>query len=139
MAERKNSIIVEAAEVMLHDQNLHFSFCPEATNTAVYIQNKCSYSILENITPEEVFTGIKHDLSHLKIFGCPIYIHIPNEKRTKLEPSGKKGIFVGYSENSKGYRVYIPGQRSVEISRGVKFEENTALKLSTSIEDGPIT
>jgi hypothetical protein len=25
-----------------------------------------------------------------------IYIHVPKEKRTKLEPSGKKGTFMGY-------------------------------------------
>ena len=60
-------------------------------------------------------------------------------KKTKLEPSRKKGIFVGYSENSKGYRVYVPGQRSVEVSRDVIFEENIALKLSTSTKDDLIT
>ena len=64
-------------------------------------------------------------------------MHIPKEKRTKLEPSGKRGIFIGYSENSKGYRIYILGQRSIEISRDVIFEEHSALKLSTGIEDEP--
>lgn len=83
VAERKNRTIVEAAKAMLHDQNLHFSFWAEATNTVVYIQNRCPHSILENITPEEVFTGNKPDLSHLRIFGCPVYIHIPKEGRTK--------------------------------------------------------
>lgn len=124
---------------MLHDQNLHFSLWAEATNTVVYIQNRCPHSILENITPKEVFTVIKPDLSHLRIFGFLVYIHIPKEKRTKLEPSRKKGIFFGYNENSKGYKVYVPRQRLVEISRDVTFEENTALKLSTSTEDEPIT
>ena len=80
---------------MRHDKNLHFSFWAEATNTAIYIQNKCPHSILENIIPKEVFTGTKPDLSRLRIFGCPFYIHIPKEKRTKLEPSRNKGIFVG--------------------------------------------
>jgi hypothetical protein len=45
----------------------------------------------------------------LIIFGCPVYIHAPNDKRKKLEPSGKKGIFIGYSESSKSYRIYVPG------------------------------
>lgn len=90
---------------MIHDQNLHTSFWAEASNTTVYIQNHCPHSILNNITPEEVFTGIEPDLSHLRIFGCPVYVHILKEKRTKLEPSGKKGVFISYSENSKGYRI----------------------------------
>jgi hypothetical protein len=42
-----------------------------------------------------MFTEKKPEVSHLKIFGCPVFIHIPKEKRNKLKPSGKKGIFVG--------------------------------------------
>ena len=71
---------------------------------AVYVQNRTPHRVLENKTPEEVFLGKKPEVSHLRIFGCPMYIHIPKEKRTKLDPSGKKGIFVGYSESSKAYR-----------------------------------
>ena len=52
-----------------------------------------------------MFTGKKLEVSHLKIFGCPVFVHIPKEKRNKLEPSGKKGIFVGYCEVSKAYMV----------------------------------
>ena len=58
-------------------------------------------------TPEKAFTGVKPKIGHLRIFGCPLYIHVPMEKRTKLEPLGEKGIFVGYSENSKAYRIFI--------------------------------
>lgn len=83
---------------------------------------------MENKTPEEAFNGVKPDISHLRIFGCPIYIHVPKEKRLKLEASGRKGIFVGYSETSKAYRIYIPGQRQIELSRDVIFEEGIAFK-----------
>ena len=74
--------------------------------------------------------GKKPEVSHLKIFGCPIYIHIPKEKRTKLDPFGKKGIFVGYCEVSKAFRIYIPGFHHMEISRDVTFDEEAALKRS---------
>jgi hypothetical protein len=60
----------------------------EACNTTVYLQNKIPHRILEDKTPEEAFTGVRPEIGHLKIFGCPVYIHIPVEKRTKLEPSG---------------------------------------------------
>jgi hypothetical protein len=43
-----------------------------------------------------------------------VYIHIPHDKRTKLDPSGKKGIFVGYIETSKAYKVYVPGYNKIE-------------------------
>jgi hypothetical protein len=81
-------------------------------------------------TPEEMFSRKKPEVSHLKIFGCPVFIHIPKEKRTKLEPSGKKGIFVGYYEVSKAFKIYIPGYHHIEISRDVTFDEDATLKKS---------
>ena len=84
----------------------------------------------ENKTPEEVFSGKKLEFSHLRIFGCPVYIHIPKEKRTKLDPSGKKGIFVGYSESSKAYRICFPGYKKIDVSRDVTFDEDTAYNKS---------
>jgi hypothetical protein len=50
---------------------------------------------------------VKPKIEHLRIFGCLVYIHVPMEKRTKLEPSGHKGIFVGYNETSKDYKILI--------------------------------
>jgi hypothetical protein len=77
-----------------------------------------------------MFTKKKPEVSHLKIFGCLVFIHIPKEKRNKLDPSGKKGIFVGYCEVSKAFRIYIPGQHHIEISRDVTFDEDVVLKKS---------
>jgi hypothetical protein len=90
------------------------------------VQNRLSHSALGFKTLEEMFTGKMPEVSHLKIFGCPIFIHIPKEKRNKLEPSGKKGIFVGYCEVSKAFRIYILGHHHIEISRDVTFDEDAS-------------
>ena len=66
----------------------------------------------------------------MTIFGCPVYIHVPWEKRTKLDPAGKQGIFVGYSELAKAYRIYIPDQRKMKLSRDVTFQEDVAYQRS---------
>ena len=92
----------------------------------MYVQNLTPHKVLENKTPEEVFSGKKLEFIHLKIFGDPVYINIPKEKRTKLYPSGKKGIFVGYSESSKAYIIYFPGFKKIDISRDVTFDEDSA-------------
>ena len=63
---------------------------------------------MENKTLEEVFIGNKPEVSHLRIFCVPVFIHVPKEKGTKLEPSGKNETFVGYNETSKAYIIYIP-------------------------------
>ena len=59
-----------------------------------------------------------------------MYIHIQKEKRTKLDPSGKKGIFVGYSERSKAYRIYFLGFKKIDISIDVTFDEDLAYNKS---------
>ena len=85
-------------------------------STSVYVQNKIPHRVFGNKTLEEAFTGVNPDISHLRIFGCSVYIHVPKEKRSKLEPSGKKGTFVGYSETSKAYQIYIPIKRQIEVN-----------------------
>jgi hypothetical protein len=130
VAERKNRTIMEAVKTMIHDQDLPMCLWAEAAMTVVYVQNRWSHNALGFKTPEEMFTRKKPEVSHLKIFGCPVFIHIPKEKRNKLEPSGKKGIFVGYCEVSKAFRIYIPGHRHIEINRDVTFDEDAMLKKS---------
>jgi hypothetical protein len=69
-------------------------------------------------------------VENLRIFGCPVYSHIPKDKRNKLEPSRKKGIFMGYSDSSKAYRIYIPEQHKIKVSRDVTFNERMAFRKS---------
>jgi transposase InsO family protein len=130
VAERKNRTIMEVVKTMIHDQDLPMCLWAKVAMAAVYVQNRLSRSALGFKTLEEMFTGKKPEVSHLKICGCPVFIHIPKEKRNKLEPSGKKGIFVGYCEVSKAFRIYIPGHRHIEISRDVTFDEEATLKKS---------
>ena len=130
VAERKNRTIMEAAREMLHDQYLPMHLWEEAFRTTMYVQNHTPQILLENKTPKEVFSDKKPKVSHLIIFGYPVYIHIPKEKRTKLDPSGKKSIFVGYSESSKAYRIYFLGFKKINISRHVTFDEDTTYNKS---------
>lgn len=115
VVERKNRTIVSAARAMIHDQGLQMYLWAEACGTVVYVQNRSPHRRLGDITPEEAFIGENLEISHLRIFECPVYIHVPREKRTKLDPAWKRGIFAGYSESEKAYRIYIPDQRKMEL------------------------
>jgi hypothetical protein len=121
---------MEAVKTMIHDQDLPMCLWEKAVRTIVYVQNRLSHSALGFKTPKEMFSGKNPEVSHLKISGCPVFVHIPKEKRNKLDPSGKKGIFVGYCEVSKALRVYIPIHHHIEISKDVTFDEYEALKKS---------
>jgi IS30 family transposase len=66
VAERKNRTIMEAVKTMIHDQDLPMCLWAEAAMAAVYVQNRLSHSALGFKTPEEMFTGKKPEVSHLK-------------------------------------------------------------------------
>jgi hypothetical protein len=73
---------------------------------------------------KEAWTKIKPDVSHFHVFGSIAWAHIPDEKRKALQPKSEKCIFVGYSEDVKGYRVLQPHCNEIIIRRDVKFDEN---------------
>ena len=65
-------------------------------NTDVYLMNQCTTSGVHKVTPHERYYGKKPDLSHTRIFGVIAYVHIPDQKRQKLDPKSEKCILVGY-------------------------------------------
>lgn len=58
------------------------------------------------------------------MFGCKALIHIPKEKRRKLDSKAKEVIFVRYCPHVKTYRFYDLVQDKVSLSRDAKFFEN---------------
>jgi hypothetical protein len=108
---------------MLNEMNLPNYFWVEAVTTIIYIMNRTPTIVVHGMTPEEKFTGKKPDVSHLRVFGCITYVHVPNEKRSKLDPKAKKCIFIGYSLEQKGYRCFNSSTRKLQMSRDVMFNE----------------
>ncbi len=123
VAERKNMHIVEITCAMLNEKNLPNYFWVQAVATPVYIMNRTPTTAVHGMTPEEKFTGKKPDVSHFRVFGCIAYVHVPNEKRSKLDPKAEKCIFIGYSLEQKGYRCFNPSIRKLQVSRDVMFDE----------------
>ncbi|CAA0806487.1 cysteine-rich RLK (RECEPTOR-like protein kinase) 8 [Striga hermonthica] len=101
-------------------------FWAEAVYTAVYLLNRCPTKVVQNKTPIEAWSGRKPSAQHLRVFGSICYVHIPKEKRQKLEEKSEKGIFLGYASQSIGYRIYSLKTGKLIISRDVEFDENAA-------------
>ena len=58
------------------------------------------------------------------MFGSPYYLYVPSEKRSKLEDKVEKGIFLGYSTQTKGYKVYNLKTDNISITRNVQLNED---------------
>jgi hypothetical protein len=108
-------------------------FWGESILTAAYIRNRCPTSRHPSKTPHELFHSVKPDISHLRTFGCPAFVHIDSKIRTKWDSKAIEGIFVGYGINVKGYRIYIPTTSKVITSIHVTFHES----LCNSTDDEP--
>eukprot|EP00253_Pinus_taeda_P035580 PITA_35580 len=78
---------------------------------------------LEDKTPQEVWTGKKPSLSHMRVFRCDAYVHVPKEKPTKLDNKSEKCIFIGYKDGLKGYKLWNLVTRKVVYNRDVVFRE----------------
>lgn len=125
VAERKNRSLTESAKCMLLDAGLNNRFWGEAILTAAYLQNRLpSRSI--NKTPVELFTGVKPNLDHIRVFGSKVYSLVPKQKRKKWDDKAEEGVLIGYDGSTKGYRILDPKTAKVWISRSVRIIESGA-------------
>ena len=96
VAERMNCTIMEGARSMLFQAKLPLEFWAEACSTAVYLHNRSPTTALKDETPFERLFGRRPDISHLRVFGCVSYLHVPDGQRRELDAKARKSIFVGY-------------------------------------------
>ncbi|GKA84124.1 ribonuclease H-like domain-containing protein [Tanacetum coccineum] len=106
VAERKNRTLIEAARTMLADSKLPTTFWAEAVNTACYVQNRVLVTKPHNKTPYELFLGRKPALGFMRPFGCPVTILNTIDHLGKFDGKADEGFFIGYSINSKAFRLF---------------------------------
>nr|GEW33082.1 hypothetical protein [Tanacetum cinerariifolium] len=126
VAESMNRTTMEKVRCMLSHANLDKDFWVEAATTATYLINRSPHRSLDGNIPEILWLGNSVDYSNLRVFGCPVYVHV-NEG--KLVPRAVKCIFLGYGSRVKGYRVLCPDPKYRKIihSRDVTFNEDVII------------
>lgn len=122
-AERDLRTIVEGARTNLQAAKLPKKLWAEAVHYMKYTLNHTSPLSHVNKTPAELWNNCTSvDYSKLHAFGSEVFVHIPKQKRRKFDNKSRKGVFVGYDEEVKGYRIYFRDTDTVEISRDVIFK-----------------
>ena len=87
---------------------------------------------MEDKTPFELWHGKRADIGDFRIFGSEVYVHIPKERRKRLDAKAKKCIFIRYGNDVKGYRMLDPETNKVEVACDVRFLSS---ELSTEISE----
>ncbi|GJZ72979.1 putative ribonuclease H-like domain-containing protein [Tanacetum coccineum] len=116
VAERKNRTLIEAARTMLVDSKLPTTFWAEVVNPV------CR----------------KPALSFMRPFGCPVTILNTIDHLGKFDGKADEGFFVGYSTNSKAFRVFNNKTRIVEENMHIKFREDTPNLVGTKLKDNVV-
>ncbi|GJV69843.1 putative ribonuclease H-like domain-containing protein [Tanacetum coccineum] len=124
VAERKNRTLIEAARTMLADSFLPNTFWAEAVSTACYVLNRVLVTKPQNKTPYELITGKIPIISYIRPFGCHVTILNTIDHLGKFEGKSDEGFLVGYSLNSKAFRVYNLETNRVEENLHINFLEN---------------
>ncbi|GJT06131.1 putative ribonuclease H-like domain-containing protein [Tanacetum coccineum] len=121
VAERMNRTLIEAARTMLADSLLPTTFWAEAVSTACYIFNRVRVTKPQNKTPYELLFGHKPIISYIRPFGCHVTILDTLSVLGKFDGKSDEGFLVGYSLNSKAYRVYNLVTKRVKVNLHVNF------------------
>ncbi|GJT47406.1 putative ribonuclease H-like domain-containing protein, partial [Tanacetum coccineum] len=124
VAERKNRTLIEAARTMLADSFLPNTFWVEAVSTACYVLNRVLVTKPQNKTPSKLITGIIPIISYIRPFRCHVTILNTIDHLGKFEGKSDEGFLVGYSLNSKAFRVYNLETKRVEKNLHITFLEN---------------
>ena len=72
--------------------------------------------------------GRQANYRNLIVFGCDAYPLTPKVQRSKLDPTSKKCIFLGYQTSVKDYLLYDSVARKLIVSRDVSFNQPRLLK-----------
>ncbi|GJX38807.1 putative ribonuclease H-like domain-containing protein [Tanacetum coccineum] len=124
VAKRKNRTLIEAARTMLADLFLPNTFWAKAVSTACYVLNRVLVTKPHNKTPYELLTGKIPIISYIRPFGCHVTILNTIDHLGKFAGKSDEGFLVGYSLQSKAFRVYNLETKRVEENLHITFLEN---------------
>ena len=124
VAERFNRTHMELARAMLFAKNLPDFLWDYAVAHANYLRNRAPTRALKGMTPYEAWHGHKPDVSHLREFGCDVWVLDETKNRSKLRPKSHKMIFVGFDDGAKCIHYYDKFTWQVKRTRNYVFNEN---------------
>ncbi|XP_061998851.1 uncharacterized protein LOC133716132 [Rosa rugosa] len=124
IVESKNRVLLDMARVMLHSAGLSSNFWAEAISTACYTINRVFLRPGTEQTAYELWKGKKPNISYFRVFGSPCYILRDREQLGKFDARSDDDIFLGYSINSRAYRVYNKRTRIVMESINVSIDDH---------------
>nr|GEU35513.1 uncharacterized mitochondrial protein AtMg00810-like [Tanacetum cinerariifolium] len=108
----------------IDESNLWHIRLAKAVNTACYVQNRVLVTKPHNKTPYELLHDRTPSIGFMRPFGCPMTILNTLDSLGTFEGKVDEGFLVGYSVNSKAFRVFNSRTRIVQDTLHVNFLKN---------------
>jgi hypothetical protein len=139
LSERQNWTLMSTMRSLLAASNLSEYWWGEALKAACYMRNRSSHSSLPNkISPLQAWCNRLPQLHKMHAFGCMVSVlNLEKELQDKLKPRGRMGKFLGYPEDTTGYKILL-GSGKIVISSDVIFYDDTILKYNDHLFQGDI-
>src|SRR5579859_6575436 len=122
VSERANRTIIERTKAIMADMDIPKHLWFKVAKSVVYLKNRSPTKSVPT-TPYEAWHHQKPNLSHLRIIGTTCYVHIPKQKRIKLDDNAHSAIFLGYAGTNQ-YQVWDLIREDIVASRDVVFDES---------------
>nr|GEZ64092.1 Gag-Pol polyprotein [Tanacetum cinerariifolium] len=123
VVERQNHTLVEASQTMLSAAKVPLFFWAEAIATTCFTQNRSLVIPRHEKTPYHIINDRKSSVKFFHMFGSLCYIVKDGENLDKMKEKGDACIFVGYSTQSRAYRVFNKRTRVIVETIHVNFDE----------------
>lgn len=135
--ERANRTAQATMRVLLKDSGLPQRFWGFAICTGTYLHNRTPNTNTNGKTPHELFFGSTPQADHLRIFGSWAFVHVPEERRKRLDDRAIKCRFVNYLDGMKGWRFWIPTKNTFVESAHASWldEKENSSSYSEPIPD----
>jgi hypothetical protein len=127
VVERRNRTLLEAARMMLIKAQLPDYLWAEAISTAGYTQNRCMITKCHHKTPYQIVHKRKPNINYFHVFGALCHPVNVRDDLGKLKAKADIGVFIGYCENSKGFRIWNRHTREIQETIHANFDELTQM------------
>lgn len=119
VVQKERTELMEAARTMI--QGFNKNLWAEAVITAAYVLNRTGTSSIKDKTPYQLWFNKDFNKHILKPFGSRLSVHVPKETRLKWDAKNQLELFLGYGEDTKGFRIFLPKRGKVQTHRDVIF------------------
>jgi transposase InsO family protein len=136
VVERKNQTLIDMAKSMFSEYNVSDTFWAEAINTVCHASNRLDCHRLLKKTPYELLIGRKPNISYFQVFRCKCYILKKDTRLSKFQSKCDEEFLLGYSLNSKAYRIYNQSSGLIQETSDVEFDEtNSSQEEQENLDD----